>query len=162
MAAIREYDQAGFAGERFVQDPASAGDIAATNANVSSLTTSVAGKVDGLAGVKVYRALLTNAGVSAPTVIVLENSLSATIVWTRTGIGVYLGTLTGAFTASKTFILIGNSSGNSGDGVIFDIIGSTHTSANAVTLVTSYFSAGVAARSDALLSGTQIEISVYP
>lgn len=52
---------------------------------------------------KVYSALISQSGTSAPTVTILENTIGS-IVWTRTGTGEYLATLTGAFTASKTFV----------------------------------------------------------
>ena len=53
---------------------------------------------------KVYAAELSNfgGGTVAPTATVFQNTLSAAIVWTRTGIGVYIGALAGAFTASKS------------------------------------------------------------
>ena len=52
---------------------------------------------------KSYVAILTQTGTAAPTVAtVLDNTLGGTIVWTRTAAGNYTGTLTGAFTASKT------------------------------------------------------------
>ena len=56
------------------------------------------------AGVKVYRALLAQSGTDNPTAIVLENTLSGTPVWTRDGVGTFVATLAGAFTADKTFI----------------------------------------------------------
>ena len=36
----------------------------------------------------------------------MSNGLSAAIVWARTGVGVYTGTLTGAFTAIKTSVFV--------------------------------------------------------
>lgn len=51
----------------------------------------------------IYRALLTQSGTSAPSVVVLENTLSGTIVWAYSAIGRYIGTLTGAFLANTTF-----------------------------------------------------------
>jgi hypothetical protein len=53
---------------------------------------------------KVYRALLTQSGTNAPVATVLENTLGGTLVWSRLNQGVYRGTLTGAFPASKCFI----------------------------------------------------------
>lgn len=52
---------------------------------------------------KVYKAILTQATTSAPTALVLENTLDTLITWTRSDTGQYVGTLTGAFTANKTF-----------------------------------------------------------
>lgn len=65
--------------------------------------TPCSGKTVIINRVKVYRALLTQSGTSAPTATVLENSLGGTVVWARTGTGAYTATLTGAFPASKVF-----------------------------------------------------------
>lgn len=51
---------------------------------------------------KVYRALMTQTGTSAPSVTVLENTVG-TIVWTRSAAGTYVGTLSGAFAENKVF-----------------------------------------------------------
>lgn len=67
------------------------------------LSSDATGKVSG-SGVKVYRALLTQDASDAPVATVRENSLGGTVVWTRTGAGEYVGTLTGAFLAAKYFI----------------------------------------------------------
>ena len=61
---------------------------------------------------KVYTALLSQSGTNAPTAIVLENTIGA-IVWSRTVIGGYFATLSGAFTTDKTSVLITNGSANS-------------------------------------------------
>lgn len=74
--------------------------------NITSTTKGEKGDASPVAslGYKVYKALISQSSTSAPTVIVLQNTLSAAIVWTRDGAGVYLGTLVGAFTADKTFL----------------------------------------------------------
>ena len=41
-------------------------------------------------------------GTDAPVATVLENTLGGTLVWTRTGVGVYEATLAGAFVENKT------------------------------------------------------------
>jgi hypothetical protein len=51
---------------------------------------------------KVYTALLTQTGETAPVPTILENTLGGTVTWTRDSIGNYIGTLNGAFTAGKT------------------------------------------------------------
>jgi len=51
---------------------------------------------------KVYRALLTQAGGAAPVATVLENTLGATPVWSRSGQGDYLLTLANGFPTAKT------------------------------------------------------------
>lgn len=52
---------------------------------------------------KVYKAILEQVGTSAPTVMILENTIGE-IVWTRIQEGSYRGTLTGAFPITKTFL----------------------------------------------------------
>jgi hypothetical protein len=99
-------------------------------------------------GYKIYRALISQAGAAAPTVTVLENGLGE-IVWTRTGAGVYVGTLAGAFTNSTT-CFVTNSLPNA-------LIGCVKSSANAIGL-TSSTGGGVA--TDALLTNASIEIRV--
>jgi len=59
-------------------------------------------------GYKVYTALLTQTGTSAPTAIVLENTLGGTVVWGRNVTGVYYATLIGAFTINKTALFVTN------------------------------------------------------
>lgn len=70
----------------------------------TSVPTTFSGGISNQYGVikpyKSYVAKLTQPGnTDAPTVTVLENTIG-NIVWTRTNIGRYQGTLTGAFTAS--------------------------------------------------------------
>ena len=56
---------------------------------------------------KVYSALISQSGTSAPTVTILENTLG-NVVWSRSNVGTYYGTLSSAFTSGKTFIQISN------------------------------------------------------
>ena len=58
----------------------------------------------GVAGVKVYRALLTQYSTNDPVVTVLENTLGGVPVWTRDGAGEYTCTATGLFTVNKTLV----------------------------------------------------------
>lgn len=55
---------------------------------------------------KIYKATLTQSGTNAPVPTIMINTIG-TIVWSRAATGVYLATLTGAFTIDKTFILYG-------------------------------------------------------
>jgi hypothetical protein len=56
---------------------------------------------------KICTVLLSQAGINnPPKAIVLENTLSGTIVWSYNAAGFYVGTLTGAFTAKKTACII--------------------------------------------------------
>ena len=54
--------------------------------------------------VKVYRALLTQTSTDVPTALVFENTLGGVLVWSRDDFGIYIGTLAGAFDASKCFM----------------------------------------------------------
>jgi len=106
----------------------------------------------------VYRALLTQSGTSAPTDVVLENSLGS-VVWTRSAEGIYLGTLSGAFVAAKTFLNIGNVCVSpTGDG-LFIVRGVVLDSTDAVQVrtVTPDLIEG-----DGNLGKTPVEILVYP
>lgn len=85
-------------------------------------------------GYKVYTALITQFGTNAPVATVLENTLSGTPVWTRTGVGVYPITLTGAFpNDNKLFILPSRAGVLIVADVVFYFI-AEYTSANVITL----------------------------
>jgi hypothetical protein len=76
------------------------------NDTAQTIAIGKAGTTVTVAGVKRYVALLSQSGTDAPVATVLENSLGGAIVWTRTDVGEYRGTLTGAFpTLSKTFFV---------------------------------------------------------
>lgn len=107
-------------------------------------------------GVKKYRALIGQSGTSAPTVTVLENSLSGTPVWTYTSVGNYTATLSGAFTAGKTFVSINNPYQGSYNTAQYG-------SVNTITVSTSVTPTFIL--TDARLNtagGTMITIEVYP
>ena len=75
--------------------------------DLQSLSTSIASITPPY---KKYVALLTQTGANDPSVEVVENTIG-TIVWTTVLNGFnqpykYIGTLTSAFTANKTFILV--------------------------------------------------------
>jgi len=101
----------------------------------------------------VYRALLSQVGTDDPTAKLLESTLGA-IVWTRSSAGVYVGTLLGAFTADKTFLLIGRN--GVADVCSYDFLRVDNDS----VAINSFDGAPVLA--DDLLSNTPIEIVVYP
>lgn len=52
----------------------------------------------------VYTALLTQTGTAAPTAVVVENTFTGSIVWTRQSAGNYIATLSGAFPEDKTVV----------------------------------------------------------
>jgi hypothetical protein len=108
-------------------------------------------------GAKKYVALLTQTGTSAPTAIVLENTLSGTPTLTRTGIGSYELTLNSEFTTDKTWVVGGSADNNAGGGD-FATLDIRRLNANKITLIT-YDNFSV---SDNMLVSTSIEIRVYP
>lgn len=60
-------------------------------------------------GYKAYIANLTQTGSSAPTVTPIVNEIGA-IIWTRSGVGEYVGTLAGAFPVGKIICFVQQSS----------------------------------------------------
>lgn len=104
---------------------------------------------------KVYTALLSQAGTSAPTATVLENTLGGTVVWTRSNTGQYVGTLTGAFTDQKTIIFVNRSNPAA---TAFD----TNMAANVININTvGYTTFSNSAYVDGQTNSASIEIRVY-
>lgn len=103
---------------------------------------------------KVYKALLTQAGTSAPVATVLVNTLSGTPVWSYDYVGGYVLTLASEFQTGKTLMYISTKNTGTqsciiaeGDGlntILVDTVDSTGTGINGV------------------LSSTSITIEVYP
>jgi hypothetical protein len=54
---------------------------------------------------KIYTALLSQSGTSDPTATILGTNEIGAIIWTRNSTGNYTGTLTGAFTNNKTWLI---------------------------------------------------------
>ncbi len=106
-------------------------------------------------GTKVYRALLSQIADNAPTAIVLENTLGGTIVWSYNAIGIYDGTLSGAFTADKTFLLIHEQDDFPDDQ---RLAGISRVSANVVRIQT----AQAGTLGDSLITNISVQIAVYP
>jgi hypothetical protein len=71
------------------------GGISATT--ISANTLIISGSPIPQPSYKVYTALLTQTGTSAPTAIVLENTLGGDVVWDYDSPGHYLAILNGAF-----------------------------------------------------------------
>ena len=77
-----------------------------SNMTVASLATLI--NSGSVAGYKVYTALLTQAGATAPVATILQNTTGGTLTWTRQSAGNYTVTASSAlFTADKT-IVFGN------------------------------------------------------
>ena len=100
----------------------------------------------------VYTALLTQSGTDAPVATVLQNTLGGTVVWTYNDVGIYYGTLAGAFDENKTAFFFGpvNSTGGLFQAEVID---------NDTIKVDVYFEG---THADEELNSTAIEIRVYP
>lgn len=108
----------------------------------------------GSLGYNVYTALVSQSSTSNPTATVLGTNTIGTIVWTRTSAGAYDGTLSGAFTSNKTWLIsqVGDGTGS------FLKSRLSWTSANVVHLT-------IEDNSNTLTDGfsnLSIEIRVYP
>jgi len=101
-----------------------------------------------------YTVLLNQTGTAAPVATVLENNLG-TIVWTRTAPGVYLGTLTGAFTLNKTWFH--TTPGTPWSGNAQQTMRMNRTSINTVDLIVLEDNTAI----DNGLSNVSIEIRIY-
>ena len=62
----------------------------------------IAAQIGGSSSYLVYTALLSQSGTDAPVATVLQNTLGGDVVWTRNTLGIYDGTLLGAFPANRT------------------------------------------------------------
>ena len=117
---------------------------------------------------KVYTALLTQSGTSAPVATVLENTLSGTITWSYLSVGTYQATLVGAFPSSKTFFYINSeASYNNGPQIYSQKIRQlTRISDDIVFLSQTElnFTAGVFSSAGGAnnFTNVSIEIRVYP
>jgi lysophospholipase L1-like esterase len=128
-----------------------AGTISASPATLSNQVV-VKSQLDAVKPYKVYTALLSQTGTSAPTATVLENTLGGTVVWTRNITGNYTGTLGGIFLSNKTYYSVITNMGGFGF-----ISGLQSDGSNNVLLTT-----GLGTNpSDNVLSNTSIEIRVY-
>lgn len=112
---------------------------------------------NGMPGVKVYQALLTQSGTDAPVATVLENSLGGTVVWTYATEGLYTGTLAEAFLVTKTSQWYG----------ILNAAGTFYPNrpyacgrGDNNTLTLQSFNTG--APQDGILQDSYVEILVYP
>jgi len=105
----------------------------------------------------VYTALLTQDGTNAPTAIELENTIGE-IVWTRAVAGSYVGTLTGAFPAEKTYYIITPNKDFEQAQIVMEQSGQGFP--NYVSIST--YAGGGGAGQDGNMFQTPIEIRVYP
>jgi len=105
---------------------------------------------------KKYVALLTQAGTSAPTATVLENTTGTTISYTYDNVGIYtIDALAAVFTANKTTIKFGNE-GNGSEMTIWVRAADTTTT----QFIFEVYSGAVAAND--MMQRTLVEITIYP
>lgn len=104
---------------------------------------------------KVYVALLTQTGTSAPVATVLENNLG-NVIWTRDNVGIYKATLTGEFIANKTGVSIGSNFNN--NTLDIGIMQTSNLNTNDFTLTTFDH---LTQAFDEVLLNTLITIKVY-
>ena len=126
--------------------------IATTNLTVTN-TFNGRAVSDILPTYKKYIALISQSSTAAPTVIELENTIGP-IVWTRISTGVYEGTFAGAFTASKTYVMLSNVETNS-------IVMAERRDANSIEINTTNLHSPTAAHHDTHLNNNTLEIRVY-
>lgn len=103
----------------------------------------------------VYRGILTQSSTSAPTAQIDVTNNTVEIAWTRTGVGQYIGTLTGTFTpltANNTFIITGSSITSGAQ------VDAGYNGASSISVKTTN-AAGSSA--DGLLGNTAIELSIF-
>jgi hypothetical protein len=128
---------------------ASSGDLVTISDGTTGATKNVT--VDNLVDMedcKVYRAFLTQSSTSAPVATVVGSNTIGDIAWTRTGVGVYVATLSGAFNATTSFV-----TSNVDKLVTFNTV----TATNTIT-VSVYYNGSL---SDSKLTAQYIEIKVY-
>jgi hypothetical protein len=126
--------------------------IATTNLTVTN-TFNGRAVSDILPTYKKYIALITQSSTAAPTVIELENTIGP-IVWTRTAVGEYEGTLTGAFTSNKTYVTLSQVYTNS-------IVVVYRKTNDVIEIETTNLHSPTAAHHDTHLSNNTLEIRVY-
>ena len=126
--------------------------IATTNLTVTS-TLNGRAVSDILPTYKKYIALITQSSTSAPTVIELENTIGP-IVWTRTAVGIYFGTLAGVFTLDKTYVMLSNVELNG-------IVTAERRDNNSIEINTTNLHSPTAAKHDTHLLKNTLEIRVY-
>jgi hypothetical protein len=128
-----------------------------------TLQTEVDGLRTDVGTYKEYVATITQSASAAPVPTVLHNTLGGTLVWSRSGTGTYLATLTGAFpTASKVVILTSVLKTDLNPLNDVPLIAYTVNSANALKFITATMdNAGARTIADSVMDNSVI-IRVYP
>jgi hypothetical protein len=126
--------------------------IATTNLTVTS-TLNGRAVSDILPTYTKYIALISQSSTSAPTVIEIENTIGP-IIWTRSAVGIYFGTLAGAFTLNKTYVMLSQLVTNS-------IVMARRRDNNTIEINTTNLHSPTAAFHDSHLLNNTLEIRVY-
>jgi hypothetical protein len=100
-----------------------------------------------------YIALISQSSTSAPTVVELENTIGP-IVWSRLSVGKYHGTLTGAFTLNKTYVMISQGLSNR-------MALASRLSDDVISIDTTDLDSPVVNQLDTALLNNTLEIRVY-
>ena len=126
--------------------------IATTNLTVTNTINGRAAN-DMLRNYERYIALISQSSTNDPTVIELENTIGP-IVWTRNSTGIYYGTLTGAFTLDKTYVMLNNVQPDS-------IVMAKRGNNDFIQIDTTNLHSPTAAHHDDHLKKNTLEIRVY-
>lgn len=126
--------------------------IATTNLTVTQ-TLNGRAIIDILPTYKKYIALISQTSTNAPNANELENTIGP-IVWTRISTGVYHGTLTGAFSAGKTYTMLSNAVKD--NQAVISVV-----SANVIKIETLEIKHPAGTPHDGNLLNNTIEIRVY-
>lgn len=108
---------------------------------------------------KIYKANLTQTGVAAPEVTIIDNTLGSAIVWTYSDVGIYKGTLAGAFPLARTDKNIQNGGNDTSEGV-YSIQTADDFNVNEVWISTSLIVMGTLTGTDEMLQNTTVTIIV--
>ena len=111
-------------------------------------------------GRKYWRGYLTQVGETAPVATVVENTLGGTIVWSYVDVGMYYGTLTGTFSATKTFVTQKHCAIYDGNGMKYEMTVGCDDSDNRIVVLT--FPDDSTDGANSVLSNQPIEIIVVP
>jgi hypothetical protein len=126
-------------------------DVSTLQSDVNTLQNDVS-NIQNITPIKVYKAYVSQTGITEPNDTVLINTLSGTPIYTRTSDGDYLLTLIGEFPTFSKVLIRYNHENFAGLGIVFwnnaDSIG-----------IASETLAGVA--TDSIISGW-LEIEIYP
>lgn len=129
-------------------------EVLGTTSTTSTTTSASTTTTTTVAPYKIYRAILNQTGVAAPTAVVLQNTIG-TITYQYGSLGnYYIQSASSAFLANKTFVLIMSRNGNE------QRIYARRISDGTIAIMCRNFAASDFA--DDVLENTSIEILIYP